>query len=258
MLQHMPSFVRRVENVVSFLDTQPGMPKALLITAKKETPPLWKGLSADVYGRMILGEGREDNSALMKHFKVHQMPVLMAFPATEAGTIDPIIYEGDMKYEAILPFLNRFALRPSEWTSSSTSRKTPRNTEDTAMEHIQNQEELETRCLKRPSGLCGILLVAPDKDSAVLQTMNRIARAFKSRNIQFVWMDKNLQGLQQFKELKEATSPSLILVHPRKQTYTHYRGEFIDSALIQEIDTIIMGGGQRHSYMSFSGIPLVF
>jgi hypothetical protein len=260
----MPSFVQQVtgNDVISFLESKPDLPKAILITSKRDTPPLWKGLSADFYGRMVFGEGKESDQALITRFAIDQFPRLFVFPVTAQSTTtdDPVIYEGDMKHAPILSFLERHAeksgrrvpRRQEDSTPPPASSKSSKESSEAPVQ-ITNQQEFEKLCLSRHSGLCGIFFVDPNMDTPIRRTMRQITKQFADRNIQFVWLDGNTHA-RILDELGEGVSkelPSLVVVHPHKRTYTGYHGEFTEKALMEGIDNILLGDGHRVRYSDF-------
>ena len=67
----------------------------------------WQAISLSLKGRMLLGEAREkEASALAVEMGVASYPALLVLPA---GQEQPVVYDGDLKPEAVATFLETFA-----------------------------------------------------------------------------------------------------------------------------------------------------
>ena len=104
----LPSFVVPVTDKTSAAFKANGtLPKALLFTSKSETAPMFKAISLKLQGRMLLGEAREKEVAeLAVEMGVASYPALLVLPG---GGEAPVVYDGELKPEAVATFLERFA-----------------------------------------------------------------------------------------------------------------------------------------------------
>merc|ERR1740136_419858 len=95
----LPSFVTPVtDKTATAFKANGTLPKALLFTSKSETAPMFKAISLKLKGRMLLGEAREK--------EVASYPALLVLPGGEEA---PVVYDGELKPEAVATFLEKFA-----------------------------------------------------------------------------------------------------------------------------------------------------
>ena len=104
----LPSFVTPVtDKTATAFKANGTLPKALLFTSKSETAPMFKAISLKLQGRMLLGEAREKEAAeLAVEMGVASYPALLVLPGGEEA---PVVYDGELKPEAVATFLERFA-----------------------------------------------------------------------------------------------------------------------------------------------------
>jgi len=108
--KQVPSFVKRVtaknENKF-FTDAPASAPRVLLFTDKKETPAMFKSLSAKFKDHLVFGEISDSQRDLMKKYGVSKMPKLLV--VKKAGE-EPIIYDGKIASKPITRFLKRYVI----------------------------------------------------------------------------------------------------------------------------------------------------
>mmetsp|Transcript_10885 Transcript_10885/g.23080 ORF Transcript_10885/g.23080 Transcript_10885/m.23080 type:complete len:774 (+) Transcript_10885:35-2356(+) len=78
-------------------------PKALLLTKKDGTTPLFKALSLKFAGRMLLGEARASAQGVVQAMGAADFPALFLLGAAEDSA--PTLYEGELKPAALTAFL---------------------------------------------------------------------------------------------------------------------------------------------------------
>mmetsp|Transcript_2108 Transcript_2108/g.4255 ORF Transcript_2108/g.4255 Transcript_2108/m.4255 type:complete len:284 (-) Transcript_2108:454-1305(-) len=106
MMSHMPSLVKRVTAANLHKLQGSTSPSALLFTEKSSTAPLWKALSIEYRGRILLGEVSKDETSVCKQFGITEFPTIIALPAGASGPGDR--YGGSIGFKSIDMFLWKF------------------------------------------------------------------------------------------------------------------------------------------------------
>lgn len=96
--------------------------KVVLVTDKKTTPVLFKALSIEYLDRLIFGEIKSSNKELVESLKVEKYPAVLLFPKEDNA--EPIFYDGPIKQEAVVGFLDKYAIPP---VKSKKDKKTPKS-----------------------------------------------------------------------------------------------------------------------------------
>jgi len=79
------------------------VPKALLLTKKDGTTPLFKALSIKLAGRVLLGEARDTQTAVVEAMGAANFPALYMLGASADSA--PTLYDGELKPAALSAFL---------------------------------------------------------------------------------------------------------------------------------------------------------
>jgi hypothetical protein len=77
------------------LEDRPELPHAILLSNRKATPPLWKGLSTQFHNRLIFGEARAEGDsvagAVIEKLGVTSFPTVVVYPG---NSTEPVKYDG--------------------------------------------------------------------------------------------------------------------------------------------------------------------
>lgn len=106
----MQSFVSVVSesNYDSFVERERATKhKILLFTEKKTTPTIYKALSKKYLDKLIFGEVKQSDEALIKQFGITEFPTIMAL--TDPDNYQGEKYEGEMKIDQLTKFLGNYA-----------------------------------------------------------------------------------------------------------------------------------------------------
>ena len=105
---------------------QTDIPKAILYTEKEASSAMYKSLSTQFYGRMILAEARGET--LKQKLKVEKAPKLIVVPKGE--DVEWVVYDGPLKHANIHEFLSKWALPAEQQQTPDSSTLSP-NAEET-------------------------------------------------------------------------------------------------------------------------------
>lgn len=112
LLAQLPNHIKVLtsKSHPKWLADNPDTPKAVLMSSKTVSSPLYKSLALGLKDRMLLGEvrvGKERELMATYGVREEEVPVLVVLPpGAEAGP-DLIRYEGKLKQEPLLEFLEQ-------------------------------------------------------------------------------------------------------------------------------------------------------
>lgn len=100
--------VQRVSDkeIDSFLSTKNDSAKAILFTEKGTTSALLKSLAIDFLDVITVGQVRNTQTKAVEMFGIEKFPTLVLLPG---GDKDSIVYDGELKKEAMVKFLSQAA-----------------------------------------------------------------------------------------------------------------------------------------------------
>jgi protein disulfide-isomerase A6 len=133
VVDRIPNHVKRVtdKDLDQWLSEDKGAPKAILFTEKGTTSALLKAVAIEFLGSIKVGQIRNKESSAVEKFGVKEFPSLVLVPG---GDKEPIIYDGELKKQAIVKFLSQVAAPnpdsapASSEAKSSKSPKSPKST----------------------------------------------------------------------------------------------------------------------------------
>ncbi|KAI7261580.1 putative disulfide isomerase [Hortaea werneckii] len=107
VVERIPNHVRRLKDsdFEAWRDEGDG-PKAILFSEKGVVSALLKAIAVDFKDVMSIAQVRNKDKAAVDAFKVEKFPSLLLLPG---GGKDPIIYDGEMKKDAMMKFLSQAA-----------------------------------------------------------------------------------------------------------------------------------------------------
>lgn len=92
------------KDIESFLKEKNDTAKALLFTDKGTTSGLMKALAIDFLDVITIGQVRNKEKKAVETFGINKFPTLVLLPG---GDKDAVVYEGEMKKDAIVKFLSQ-------------------------------------------------------------------------------------------------------------------------------------------------------
>jgi protein disulfide-isomerase A6 len=102
IVPHIPSQVQRLSSV-SLFETflKNDFPKAILFSAKSQTPYLFKALSITFGDTILFGQVKHSQTDIVNQYNVTQFPTLLFW---EKGQTMPKKYQGPMKHAGLSQF----------------------------------------------------------------------------------------------------------------------------------------------------------
>lgn len=136
VVEKINNHVKRVsdKDFDSFLSTGNDTAKVILFTEKGTTTALLKSIAIDFLGSLSVAQVRNTQKKAVETFGIEKYPTLVLLPG---GDKDGIVYDGEMKKEAIVKFLSQAASPnpdPSAKDKAKKAKSTPKKakTSDTS------------------------------------------------------------------------------------------------------------------------------
>ncbi|KAH2460364.1 hypothetical protein KXW63_000678 [Aspergillus fumigatus] len=127
VVDRIPNHVKRVtdKDLDQWLSEDQESPKAVLFTEKGTTSALLKAVAIEFLGSIKVGQIRNKESKAVEKFGVKDFPTLVLVPG---GDKEPIIYDGELKKQAIVEFLSQVAAPNPDPAPASTDAKSSKAT----------------------------------------------------------------------------------------------------------------------------------
>jgi len=234
----------------SFLKNK--LPKVVLFTAKTETTNLYKALSYEFRGRMLLGEVHKDQKEVVDKFNIDKFPSLVVIRDDDAEKVVP--YEGALHYKDLATFLNSFALpakKPdtSKKSTGSKQQKTPspppKAEEPPKLVELQTQKDFEENCVEK-GGLCAIAFIPPaevdeEERKKDLDVLEQLVAKQTRVTFRYMWVDGKKES--KFREAFGLSQdlPVLAVLNPGKKRYAPFLGAFTADAISDFTEKILLG-----------------
>lgn len=127
VVDRIPNHVKKVtdKDLDQWLSEDKEAPKAILFTEKGTTSALLKAVAIEFLGSIKVGQIRNKESTAVEKFGVQQFPTLVLVPG---GDKEPIVYDGELKKQAIVLFLSQVAAPNPDPAPASTETKPSKST----------------------------------------------------------------------------------------------------------------------------------
>ncbi|PSR83426.1 hypothetical protein BD289DRAFT_370016 [Coniella lustricola] len=157
VVDNINNHVKRVndKDINDFLSKNNESAKALLFTEKGTTSALLKSLAIDFLGSITVGQVRNTQQKVVDLFGIEDFPKLVLLPG---GDKDGIVYDGDLKKEAMVKFLSQAASpnpdpapkKGKSQTSGKKSDATAGSTEPTGEAEEKVTESVNDANIQKP------------------------------------------------------------------------------------------------------------
>ncbi|GFF29899.1 putative protein disulfide-isomerase DDB_G0275025 [Aspergillus udagawae] len=126
VVDRIPNHVKKVtdKDLNQWLSEDKEAPKAILFTEKGTTSALLKAVAIEFLGSIKVGQIRNKESDAVEKFGVKEFPTLVLVPG---GDKEPIIYDGELKKQAIVEFLSQVAAPNPDPVPASTEAKSSKS-----------------------------------------------------------------------------------------------------------------------------------
>ncbi|ORX38798.1 hypothetical protein BCR36DRAFT_588278 [Piromyces finnis] len=231
-------------------------PKLVLCTDKPDTPLLFRALSLEYFGKLLLGEIVHTETDLLEKLNVSQFPAIFYF---EAGSSVPILYEGKGNYDGITAFIaeREKITKENVEKAKEEEKKEKQKLFDPMPEEIKSQKDL-LNCING-YGVCAISILSyePDFEESVKQHNNEIEilKNLKEKNrkvggpFKYFWINSVEHGKKFIKDFDVPDMlPVFMIVNGKKKVYRVDRGAFDEESISSFLKDVRMGRGRFFSY----------
>lgn len=214
------------------------MPKAVLFTDRSTTSALYKYLSVEYGdGRMLLGEVKKSEKALIKQFGVNKFPTLFITSPTDGH----IAYEGKIERAGLVELMDRSALPAKEKSSQQQQQQSTRQKSEqtNTVNKITSDAELDDYCLKT-GRICVMAITHDEEEESTKAILNDINKSGSSL-YRVAWIPENKSSAISRHLDLSADLPVLFLVHPSKQLYRPYVGAWDAKSISSWLEKVVRG-----------------
>lgn len=251
----------------NFVDSEDHLPRVILFSSKKSTPPLYKALSTEFSKEMHFGFFPSPSEAVLKRFKIKGgesgLPKLILQESGHGKKTQT--YDGDLNFSAIHEWINlrretfargggfdHTAATGGDGGADGSKPTTPSKpikpwlSQEIPEVYKQSHKDV---CFKHDEGLCVIYLKEGSELSAEETSMLKSLKsstADESIKFRFMWMDMSTET--EFKDLfKPESLPNVVIFNPHKRLrFTTPLEDAIESPepIANLIDKIVAGEGR--------------
>jgi len=243
------------ESIESFMAQEDHLPKVVLFSNKKNTPPLYKALSTEFSKEMHFGFFPNPSETILKKYKIKSaLPKLILQESGHGKKTQT--YDGDLNFNAIHEWINLrretfargggFDHTATEGSSNSTPSPKPWLSQEVPEVYKQSHKDV---CFKYDEGLCVIYLKEGSELTASETEMLKSVKsktADESIHFRFMWMDMSSET--GFRDLfKPESLPNFVIFNPHKRLRftTPVEDPVNDASVITSmIDKIVAGEGR--------------
>ncbi|CAG8741281.1 20424_t:CDS:2, partial [Gigaspora rosea] len=235
--------------------------KVVLFTNKDQTTPLYKALSCEFHNRLIFGEVREKETAIVEKFGIDKFPKLLVIPK---GSNDAIEFKDKFGYDSIFQFLDKYALSKTKLKGKEEKEPEPEPF-DPEIYEITTQSQLESQCLSKPIGLCvfSFIILEPEYPESVaehsnnLEIVRKVKKKFhdqssvdKKLSLRFFWFNAlSKEAKKLIKDFKLSDMfPNLMVLNPNRKVYRPLMGPFDEEGIEKFLNDIAKGRGSSYEY----------
>lgn len=256
------------ENKAEFFAKDENLAHALLFTDKDKTPLIWRSLSNELKGKVVLGEVKNKEASLVQEFKRHvtKFPTILAFTP---GSNKPHKFKGDVNFRRIFEFLNSYVE-----TFSAAAPQHDEDGKDTKFWKFEAVPELFSKSSEdvctgsHIKGLCVIAVLKGEsqgegKKKLVDETYTKMlvdVSALFERHIErgtkfnFMWMDVTQKDMLDAFGLSPDSAPTVVVLNPgKRKRFTKLSEEFNRENLEAFLNGIL--GGDARFKMLPKGLP---
>ena len=214
------------ETLEAFLSHEELIPKVILLSNKKVTPPLFKAISTEFHREMEFGFFANPSESVMKRFKVKSLPRIILQESNHKGQRKTQIYEGDLSFGAIHEWANlrreTFArgggfdhTQGSQPDAAASAPARPWVGQEVPEMYKASHKDI---CFRFEEGLCVIYLKDGELADTEKEMIKKVKAGLLDENIKFRFMWMDVAKETGFKELfSPETLPNVVVFNPHKR-----------------------------------------
>ena len=237
------------DSLEAFLSHEEHIPKVILFSNRKSTPPLFKSISTEFNREMEFGFFANPSDATMKKFKVKSLPRLVLQESSNQGKRKSQIYDGDLNFQAIHEWVNlrretfargggfdhtQSATEGGSGTSTSAPLR-PWMAQEIPEMYKASHKDI---CFRFDEGLCVIYIKDGEISEQETSMLKKIKSGLVDESIRFRFMWMDLAKETGFKDLFSPDSlPNIVVFNPHKRI--RFAGPIAETATGDSIKNLI-------------------
>lgn len=240
-------------NFDSFLGVKK-YPKLVLVTDKPETPVLFRALSLEYFGKLLLGQISSTEKELIEKLNITKFPTVLYYDATSK---EPVLFEGKGNHDNLVAFINEREKIAKENANKPKEEEEKKELFSPLPDEIKSQEDL-LKCING-YGVCAISILAyePEFEESVKQheAEIEILKNLKEKNrkiggpFKYAWINSVEHGKKFIKDFDVPDMlPVFMIVNGKKKVYRVDRGAFDEDSIEGFLKDVRMGRGRFFSY----------
>jgi len=241
--KYVPSNVIEIsnENLQTFLDDKPAVPKVILFTEKAGNPTLFKALSVSFENKMFFGIARKDDDAAVKKFKIKTFPKIIIYKTVDQKHKE---YSGEIKYRSIFEWLNVYSETFVHGGNEESS-----STKSWIIEALPQMHKLSVDdiCYKQ-EGMCGIFFLESQPDEHIITMSRVLASKFSNKDrgisIKFMWLDLSTDKVYADKFEGVGKDKLVFLKYGKRSRFVLHQGELSEGDIEKTLTRIVGGDGK--------------
>ncbi|CEP02695.1 unnamed protein product (mitochondrion) [Plasmodiophora brassicae] len=232
MLPNEAKFFSSLTAAKKWVSGKPAVPKAILVTSKKEVPPIVKALALEFKGFGQLGAITESEKVLSE-WNLKKSPSLLVFPAGSDSA--PVVYDADdMSLAALHKFLSKHI--PVDGKPVAAAAEV-----EELVVPVSSQAEFDELC-RNKLGLCILVFFPGSPDADKLAILNDVAASVRKQPFHFLTI--NLTEFEAFAKpfrLSPNLDVHIVALHARKLRYAEFIGAFQKGSILDFLDMLSKG-----------------
>lgn len=250
MLPNEAKFFSSLTAAKKWVSGKPAVPKAILVTSKKEVPPIVKALALEFKGFGQLGAITEsekvavctfnggtclsdDLTQVLSEWNLKKSPSLLVFPAGSDSA--PVVYDADdMSLAALHKFLSKHI--PVDGKPVAAAAEV-----EELVVPVSSQAEFDELC-RNKLGLCILVFFPGSPDADKLAILNDVAASVRKQPFHFLTI--NLTEFEAFAKpfrLSPNLDVHIVALHARKLRYAEFIGAFQKGSILDFLDMLSKG-----------------
>ncbi|KAJ3344327.1 hypothetical protein HDU93_000117 [Gonapodya sp. JEL0774] len=248
----------------------------VLLSNKKDTPPLYKALANEFRNRLVFGELKDsDADDLVAKLSLNKIPGVVVWPV---GQDEPLLYSGSLKHDPLAEFLGKYAKeRPKRKTTGSgrspkgkassnpepaTATQEPQ-TFDPEVHEVRTQEELDATFSKTGFSVIAFIALESEYPESVVAHRETIDVLKKQKSSEGFVTEQlrscRINAIEHGQKLMQDFGvsdmlPSLMVMNAKKKVYRLMTNAFDEAGLTAFFKDVSQ---QKGRFYTFGFTPLL-